>query len=153
VCRRPVDHEQVDLIGQRVERRRRVPGRIPLERGVHDLRAAVERLAAQQVADERRPFGVVLDRHDAPGAALAQKAGDDDRAHAAAAFDHARAATVHHFVADRHQAGGAHRPRAPRQVAAGVQQRAEDMPGMEVLRLHRLVGEAGQAATAWSCSR
>ena len=60
---------------------------------------------------------------------------------------------VDDLVADHDETRRAHRPGAPRQVAARVEQRAQHVPGVEVLGVARLVGEAGRAATASRSSR
>jgi hypothetical protein len=78
------------------------------------------------------PLAVVLEREQAARLAFAQQPREHHGADAAAALDDPRAGAVDDLVADRDQARGAHRAGAPGQIAAAVEQRAQDVPGVQV---------------------
>jgi hypothetical protein len=130
---RTVDEQQVELVGQFDQCRRRVPRGLARQRRVDDARDVVQCLAPQLLVHERGPVAVVLERDQAAAAAFAQQPREHDRADAAAALDDPPAGTVDDLVADRDHARGPHRAGAPGQIAAAVEQRAQDVPGMQVL--------------------
>ena len=106
---RTVDKQQVHVVGELDEPRRRVPRRLALQRRVEHARDGVQRSRRSLLVHERGPAAVVLVREEAARAAFAQQPHEHHRAHAAAALDDPRAGAVDDLVADRDQARGAHR--------------------------------------------
>ncbi len=122
VGRGPVDHEKVDVSGHLRQGRAGVPGRVALQRRVHDMRDVEQRFTPQHVRDERDPSSVVLERHDGgTTTALPQQAAQNDGAYTASAFDDPRSATLHNLIAHTDQPGRAHCPGAPRQIVSPVE--------------------------------
>jgi hypothetical protein len=110
---------------------------------------------ATSTSDSRRNMSVTSAAHCAscssattvaPPPRCRSRRGQDHRADTAAAFDNPRSAAVHHLVAHEDQPGRAHRPGAPGQIVSLVEYRPENLPGVHILSLARIVGEPDHAA-------
>jgi hypothetical protein len=115
----PVDHEKIDLIVHLRQGRAGVPGRVALQRRVHDAREVDWRYAPQHVGDEAAYCASCSTATMvAPPPRCRSRRARTTVLTPLPRFDDPRSAPVHNLIAYEDQPGRAHRPGAPRQIVS-----------------------------------